>query len=132
MTAIESNTSTEELAALLDANPGLVSKHDENRNTLLHHAVDHGRADLATLLLDRGADPNAFGLLGVTPLVSAIMFEQEDMVRLLLARGADPTLKVALLGSPAVVAGSGESEAIRIMIETAAERKRRKGSSASQ
>ena len=41
-------------------------------------------------LLDHGADPNATGAFGMTPLASAARNGMIDAIELLLARGADP------------------------------------------
>jgi ankyrin repeat protein len=43
-----------------------------------------------TALLDHGADPNATGAHGMTPLASAARNGRVEAIELLLARGADP------------------------------------------
>src|SRR5690606_11366884 len=50
---------------------------------------DYG--EIVTLLLEEGADPNG-GAHRFTPLIAAVMRENEDGVRQLLAHGADPNL----------------------------------------
>jgi hypothetical protein len=45
--------------------------------------------ETASLLLDRGADPNAVQAGGFTPIYSAVAANRKDLVELLLDRGAD-------------------------------------------
>lgn len=68
-------------------------------NTPLHIAASHGRADLVTLLLDGGADPNSKAALGETPLHVAVAEDCLEVVKLLLERGADPNAQT-LWGKP--------------------------------
>ncbi len=49
--------------------------------------------ELAEFLLEAGADPNA-GAHRFTPLIAAVLHQNEQTVRLLLSRGADPNLPV--------------------------------------
>ncbi len=63
--------------------------------TLLHLAAAEGDLEVATWLLDRGADPNAANDCadgcaerGYTPLHAALTFRDDEMTALLLARGA--------------------------------------------
>ncbi|CAG9982408.1 unnamed protein product [Clonostachys byssicola] len=61
--------------------------------TPLSYAVLESDLDIATLLLDSGADPNAVSLHGHTALGAACREEnlwQPDMVKLLLDNGAEP------------------------------------------
>jgi ankyrin repeat protein len=57
--------------------------------TLLHVAAAAGMKTLAVLLLDNGADIDAFSRSGGTPLFFAVGKEDMEMVRLLLDRKAD-------------------------------------------
>jgi ankyrin repeat protein len=56
----------------------------------LHGAAFKGDLQVATLLLDHGAQVDAAGPNGKTALMFAAMFNRADIARLLLARGADP------------------------------------------
>ena len=49
--------------------------------------------ELAEFLLEAGADPNA-GAHRFTPLIAAVLHQNEETVRLILSRGADPNLPV--------------------------------------
>ena len=75
---------------------------DSGQTSPLHCAVLAGRADIATVLLDKGADVESAvrdndvrfeGLIkGMTVLhVACIIRDRPDLVKLLLARGADPS-----------------------------------------
>ena len=46
--------------------------------------------EVIQLLLDRGANPNAFDMLGHTPLILSARKGHLEVVKLLLDRGADP------------------------------------------
>jgi len=61
--------------------------------TALMGAAVKGNTEVAEILLDNGANPNAQDAEGNTPLTFAAMFENEEMARLLVTRKADPTLK---------------------------------------
>jgi ankyrin repeat protein len=76
--------------ALLDAGAA-VNMHslESMRITALHSAVAVGRLDLVTLLLSRGADPNARTAGGFTPLHSAAQAGHVAIASALLERGAD-------------------------------------------
>lgn len=55
------------LEAGVDVNARRNNDDWDKHNTLLHHACRHGRADVAQLLIDRGADVNAKNRDGQTP-----------------------------------------------------------------
>jgi Ankyrin repeats (3 copies) len=57
-------------------------------STRLHVAVDYGRLEIAELLLDHGANPNASDVLRRTPLHVARRSGRDDIARLLIERGA--------------------------------------------
>ncbi|KAM6442891.1 fibronectin type 3 and ankyrin repeat domains protein 1 [Liasis olivaceus] len=52
-----------------------------------------GKTDVATLLINAGANVNIKDKDGKTPLMVAALNNQEDLVSLLLERGADPDIK---------------------------------------
>lgn len=74
------------------ADVNVMSRHATIRVRPLGTAAFVQRADLARLLLDNDADPNATGEGGFTPLHSAAHNGDAELVRLLLERGADPAV----------------------------------------
>lgn len=90
---------TERIAAALREKPHLAFIALPNGRTPLHVAASDGRADVASLLLDRQAEPNAMEqdgpLTGFTPLHAAAAEGHAEVVRLLLSRGAKPGLEDA-------------------------------------
>jgi ankyrin repeat protein len=63
---------------------------NEMRVTPLNSAAAADARDVAKILLDAGADPDAPQAGGYTPLHSAAANGDPDLVELLIARGADP------------------------------------------
>ena len=61
----------------------------------LHYAAAGGSADIARILIDRGAALNARAPGGLTPLMMAAREGQESTVSVLREAGADPSLKGA-------------------------------------
>ena len=76
------------LKILLAVLPGLVNDATTGE-TPLHAAVRHGRSEMASLLLARGANPNARTQRGRTPLHHALDNNNVHMAELLLRHGAD-------------------------------------------
>lgn len=83
------------LAALLDADPGLIGVHSPDGYGVLGLAVFFGHPGAAELLLARGGDPNdpARNAMQVTALHAAAAQRDPELAvrltRMLLARGAD-------------------------------------------
>jgi ankyrin repeat protein len=94
-----------ELVALLLDRGVAVTVTDDRGQTALHQIAgmrlapqDETRA-MATLLLDRGADPNARNWDDVTPLHQAVRARNLAATELLLRRGADPNARDKIRGS---------------------------------
>lgn len=58
---------------------------DSTEESLLHFAATHGKLELARALLNAGADPLRFNLVGRTPLVKALLEEHFETAQVLLS-----------------------------------------------
>lgn len=88
----------------------------------LEHAVLHRQANVAKMLLSMGADPNAPGTGGTTPLANAALKGDVETVRALLAHGARVS-SVGPTGAQAIhEAALGDSaEVIRELVKQGAD-----------
>ncbi len=87
---------TERVAALVDAEPGLVAAFSADGFTPLHLAAFFRHPETASLLVERGAPVDVFARheeIVVTPLHSAVAAGEGDTAALLLERGADPNAR---------------------------------------
>lgn len=69
-----------------------INERDEKGRTALYRAVEEKRADLASLLLFSGADPNIATDTGTTPLMASVRvltIEGQRMMAMLLFKGAN-------------------------------------------
>ncbi len=73
---------------LLSADPSLARASDEGLKTPLHWAAEVDRCDIAQMLLDSGAEPEATTAWGATALDWAATMGSTKVADLLLARGA--------------------------------------------
>ena len=95
------------------------------RATALHWAAETGNAELAKLLLDRGANLEARDRWGQTPLHWAVSnglpegdtpYGTVAVARLLLDRGADPNARNDFCGTPLQFAEFGNAEELRALL----------------
>lgn len=82
-----------EVIELLIANGSEVNTKDQDGETPLHYAAEHGDKHVAELLIANGADVNARNNTGETPLHCATLWAYKDVIELLIANGADIGLK---------------------------------------
>lgn len=75
------------LGAAIDAGQGQWSA--------LHYAANQNQVEVLRLLLERGADPNAQAVNGITPLHMAAREGAVSAIELLLRAGADPRRQTA-------------------------------------
>jgi ankyrin repeat protein len=83
----------ERLKEILREDPSLINSPDKDKMTPLHHAVDAGKLEAASLLINMGADVNAINFKKETPLHIAAYEGNTDAVRLLLEHDADLTMR---------------------------------------
>jgi peptidoglycan/LPS O-acetylase OafA/YrhL len=74
----------------LEAGSDLNEQDPTSHVTPLCWATMCDEVEIAALLLDSGADPDARNIDGATPLIGAAFLGRADAVKLLLDRGADP------------------------------------------
>jgi ankyrin repeat protein len=106
----------DEFATLLDGQPEIIRRGFPELDfgstamrgltltgsTLLHVAAEYGLLDFARLLLDRGADVNALGGSGQTPLFHAVSQFGDygiEVARLLLDLGAEANARARIPGA---------------------------------
>ncbi len=82
-----------ELLIAKGANVNATANKGAATNTPLDHAVLSGHADVAAVLLDHGANPDARGYCSVMPLHRAAQKGRTDLARLLLDHGANVNIK---------------------------------------
>jgi ankyrin repeat protein len=87
---------SEAIAVALLQKPINLQQQSAQRTTALIVASAHGECEIATLLLDRGADINFCDNKGDTALSVAIRAKRHNVVKLLLDRGANPSCTVVL------------------------------------
>jgi len=58
----------------------------EERHSILYHSVSENKPEFTQLLFDYGADPN----IDDTPLIVAVLSENEDLIRLFMKNNANP------------------------------------------
>jgi len=80
------------LRELLDADSALAQARSDDDFTALHYAAFFDGPETALLLVEQGADVNAFAdnELGVHPLNSAAAARRPEVAAILLEHGADP------------------------------------------
>jgi ankyrin repeat protein len=82
-----------QLKKILAKDPSLVNSTDKDRMTPLHHAIEGGNLEAASLLISSGADIDAVNYKKETPLHIAAYEGNAEAVKLLLAHGTDPAIR---------------------------------------
>ncbi len=83
----------ERATSLVAAKPGRVRERDLEGALPLHKAVQMDQRAIVEKLLEAGADVNAPGRYGYTPLLEAGFWGRPELICLLLDRKADPGIK---------------------------------------
>ena len=112
----------ERVQTLIKANPDLVSSKDDTGETPLYKAAASGHKDVAYLLLENKADPNARNNDGLTPLHVAARLGQKDVVDLLLTSKADVDSKDSEGQTPLFYAAvAGQEDAAELLVANKAD-----------
>jgi ankyrin repeat protein len=115
---------TDRLGDLLDAEPGLTASYSADGFTALHFAAFFGHAPAVDLLLERGAEVDAFGRgwMTGTPLHSAASRARAPIVRTLLDRGANPDARQSGGWTPLhSAAHNGDAESAEALLSAGAD-----------
>jgi len=79
----------ENISALMEKYPDLLTITDYRGYTPLIIAVDEGKKDMVEFLISQGADVNASGEKGLRPLHTAAQKGNADIAKLLILKGSD-------------------------------------------
>jgi ankyrin repeat protein len=112
------------LTELLDDEPSLVSSYSGDGFTALHFAAFFGRYEAAALLIERGAEVDAFGRgwMTGTAMHSAVSRLQSDVVRILLEAGANPNVRQSAGWTPLHAAAmNGDLASIELLLASGAD-----------
>ncbi len=111
-----------DLEKKLHDDPNAVA-HARHPSALVWDAVVAGSPSVLRLLLEHGADPNAFPGLGPPPLIHAIQMASTeearylDIVQLLLNHGADPNVASSPCGSAVEWAKYSHADSILALLQ---------------
>jgi ankyrin repeat protein len=110
----------ERLRELLAADPALAQARSDDDFTALHYAAFFDGPEAARLLVEHGADVNAFAdnELGVHPLNSAAAAGQREVAAILLEHGADPNAPTRTGFSPLDAARENDDEGLASLLRS--------------
>lgn len=114
---------TDRVRELLDSGCG-VDDHTPDGFTPLHYAAFFGHADLAGLLVERGATLSCVAKndLSVTPLHSALAGRHREIARVLIESGADVNARQQLGWTPLhTAAQTGDTELVELLLSRGAD-----------
>ncbi|KAH8059097.1 hypothetical protein JL722_5651 [Aureococcus anophagefferens] len=97
---------------------GDANARDADGKTALHHACNHGHAELARSLVESGCSPDAADAGGETPLHCAAKAGSASAVRVLLDAGADVSAETSKgRETPAMLAGTAGNHGCARLIQ---------------
>jgi ankyrin repeat protein len=107
---------------ILAAQPDRVNAVNERGYTPLHIAAREGRVEIASFLLDKGADLEAKNPTGITPLYLAVVGKRPEVVRFFLDKGANVNAETRFQTTPLFAAAeSGNVDVLRALIKRKAD-----------
>lgn len=112
------------LTELLGAELSLVTSYSGDGFTALHFAAFFGRYEAAALLIERGAEVDAFGRgwMTGTAMHSAASRLQSDVVRILLEAGANPNVRQSAGWTPLHAAAmNGDLTSVELLLASGAD-----------
>ena len=112
------------LTELLGEEPSLVTSYSGDGFTALHFASFFGRFEAAALLIERGAEVDAFGRgwMTGTAMHSAVSRLQSDVVRILLEAGANPNVRQSAGWTPLhSSAANGDVTSVELLLASGAD-----------
>jgi uncharacterized protein len=112
------------LTELLSNEPSLVTSYSGDGFTALHFAAFFGRYEAAALLIERGAEVDAFGRgwMTGTAMHSAVSRLQSDVVRILLEAGANPNVRQSAGWTPLHAAAmNGDVISVELLLASGAD-----------
>jgi ankyrin repeat protein len=112
------------LTELLAGEPSLVSSYSGDGFTALHFAAFFGRYETAALLIERGAEVDAFGRgwMTGTAMHSAVSRLHADVVRILLDAGANPNVRQSAGWTPLHAAAmNGDLTSVELLLASGAD-----------
>jgi ankyrin repeat protein len=112
------------LTELLSDEPSLVTSYSGDGFTALHFAAFFGRFEAAALLIERGAEVDAFGRgwMTGTAMHSAVSRLQSDVLRILLEAGANPNVRQSAGWTPLhSSAANGDVTSVELLLASGAD-----------
>jgi ankyrin repeat protein len=112
------------LTELLTSEPTLVNSYSGDGFTALHFAAFFGRFEAAALLIERGAEVDAFGRgwMTGTAMHSAVSRLQSDVLRILLEAGANPNVRQSAGWTPLHAAAmNGDLASVELLLASGAD-----------
>lgn len=112
------------LTELLGDEPSLVTSYSGDGFTALHFAAFFGRYEAGALLIERGAEVDAFGRgwMTGTAMHSAVSRLQSDVVRILLEAGANPNVRQSAGWTPLhSSAANGDLTSVELLLAAGAD-----------
>ena len=115
-------TNTLELAhLLLEQGAQVNSQLGLYKTTPLHQAAERGSLKLVKLLVINGANVNAIGSDGFTPLMSAVRADNLEIVKFLLKQGADKTINQPAADGKTAIFEARSAEMAKLLLANGAD-----------